>query len=59
MILVLGSPKFLLWKRGVKHTKNLPRETEKKKKAPDHIRRGNSNVLAGGLFIRVLKVVYA
>jgi len=48
---------FLLWKRGEKHTKNLPRETgKKKKKTPDHTKRGNSNVLAQGSFIRVLTV---
>jgi len=49
---------FLLWKRGEKHTKNLPLETEeKRKKTPDHTKRGNSNVLAHSPIIRVLTVV--
>jgi len=50
---------FLLWKKGEKHTKNLPPEMKRKgrKKSPDHTKRGNSDFLAHGLIIRDLTVI--
>src|SRR5437588_11578349 len=60
MILMLCRPVFPPPEKGAKNTpKSTSSEINKKKKRPDHTKRGNSNVLAQGLFIRVLTVVWS
>lgn len=55
---MLGSPKkFLPLKKDEKHTKNLLSKTNEKEKTPNHTKRDNPNVLAGGPFVRVITVV--
>jgi len=44
---------FLRDKRGETPKKSAPRDKKKKRKTPDHSKRGNSNVLANGPIIRV------
>ena len=54
---MLCRPVFPPLEKGAKNTpKNTSSETNKKKKRPDHTKRGNSNVLTQGSFIRVLTV---
>ena len=51
-----NSLKFPPLEKGRKTPKICPGRQKKKKKTPDHTKRGNSNVLAQGSFIRVLTV---